>query len=284
MRYRLVLFALLTGLGISNAQLTTTIDDSPVTLKQATKGTLELHYGWFQRQYYFYVKTGGSQLTALSREEDQANYYKSTLSQLTNGFGNTEALTYEFKALKNYINAYNASLNPDFTPYEEPHKLSWYGMLFTGITNNPFVSNTNNTLNPMIGLEVEMSGNVPMPIHSGFFQYRYAFASSVFDYQTQEFALGYRYRFVRKNWGALFAQVKAATLNISQAVISGEDAAILEINNTSFDAAFIFGVGADFKIGAQSYITVLYGELMAVFLENEGNFPLDFTLGYKWRF
>jgi hypothetical protein len=272
------------SLGVSHAQLTATIDDYPISLKQATKGTMELHYGLFQRQYYFFVKTGNSQLIALSREVNDSDYYKSKLSQLTNGFGNTEALTYELKSLKKYINDYNASSNPSFTPYEEPKRLSWYGTLFTGVTNNPFVTNTDNSLNPMAGLEVEMSGNVPTPRHSGFFQYRYAFATKDFDYQTQEFAVGYRYRFVRKNWGALFAQVKAATLNVSRALISTEDNTSLEVNNTSFDAAFIFGLGADFKIGERSYITFIYGELFAFFLENEGNFPLDFALGYKWRF
>jgi hypothetical protein len=268
----------------AQAQLSTSINGVPVSLKQATKGPLELHYTLFQRQYYFYIRQGEQALIPLTKEEQTPNYYKTKLSELTGGFGDTGTLEFALKPLKAYLNAYHRQLDPEYVAYEEPAKLAWWGMLFAGATNNPFVTNKNNQMNPMLGLEIEVAGNVTVPKHSGFFQYRYAFPSDNFDYQTQEFALGYRYRFLRKNWGALFGQLKAATFNNSETTLRNEDDQLVTLSSNSFDAAFIFGLGVDLKLGANSYLTFIYGELFAVFLNNQGNFPLDFSLGYKLRF
>jgi hypothetical protein len=54
-------------------------------------------------------------------------------------------------------------------------------------------------------------------------------------------------------------------------------------NSTAFDAPFIFGVGADIKVGNNSYITLIYGELFAILLDNQGNFSSDISLGYKFN-
>ena len=53
------------------------------------------------------------------------------------------------------------------------------------------------------------------------------------------------------------------------------------ISDTAFDAPFIFGIGADFKITDNSYIFIGYNQLFAAFLDNQGNFSTDITLGYK---
>lgn len=283
MRFKFILVLFFIGMNLCFAQLKTEINVIPVELKQATTGTLELHYCLFQRQYYFFIQLSDKTLIALSKDQTSSNFYKTKLSELTDNYGDTTALAYDLKPLKSYINSYNTSLDPNQAIYKEPKKLLWQGMLFTGFTNNPFVTNDSNILNALLGLELEVSGNVPVPRHSGFFQYRYAFSSNEFDYQTQEFALGYRYRLIRKSWGALFAQVKAATYNSSKATISNEENELVSVDSNSFDAAFIFGIGADLKIGKKSYITLIYGELFALFLNNQGNFPLDFSLGYKLK-
>ena len=283
MRFRFIFLLVAFGLNLSYAQLKTEIDSISIALKQATKGTLELHYCVFQRQYHFFIQLSDKNLIPLSKDQTSANFYKTKLSELTNNYKDTNTLSYDLKPLKAYINSYNSSIDPNLVVYKEPNKLLWQGMLFTGFTNNPFVTNESNTLNAMLGIELEVSGNVTVPRHSGFFQYRYVFSSDKFNYQTQEFALGYRYRFIRKSWGALFAQAKASTYNISKAKITTEDAELVAVKNNSFDAAFIFGIGADLKIGKSSYLTLMHSALFALFLENKGNFPLDFALGYKLK-
>ena len=57
----------------------------------------------------------------------------------------------------------------------------------------------------------------------------------------------------------------------------------VDLNNTSFDVPFIFGIGSDIKVSKNSYITIIYGELFAIFLNNQGNFSTDISIGYKFN-
>jgi len=47
--------------------------------------------------------------------------------------------------------------------------------------------------------------------------------------------------------------------------------------------SLIFGLGADFKICDSSYITFVYDSIFALLRDNEGNFPIDFAVGYKFN-
>ena len=56
-----------------------------------------------------------------------------------------------------------------------------------------------------------------------------------------------------------------------------------EITNNGFDAPFAFGIGADFKITSNSFITLNYNELFAFFVDSQDNFSTNITLGYKFN-
>jgi hypothetical protein len=57
----------------------------------------------------------------------------------------------------------------------------------------------------------------------------------------------------------------------------------VDSNETSFDIPFIFGLGSDIKVGKNNYITIIYGELFAILLDNQGNFSTDIAVGYKFN-
>ena len=95
--------------------------------------------------------------------------------------------------------------------------------------------------------------------------------------------MGYRYRFINKETFSVYGQVKLATLNFSNVTFLNESDIEVESSETSFDIPFIFGVGSDIKVGSNSYITIIYGELFAAFLDNQGNFSTDIAVGYKFN-
>jgi len=115
-------------------------------------------------------------------------------------------------------------------------------------------------------------------------QVRHAFRSNKFDYQTTEFNIGYRFRFLRRDRIKLFAQVKVATLNFNEVVLVDEESGdILKISNNAVNSPFILGLGGDFRVGKDSYISFMYSEIVALFFDYQGNFPIDFVLGYKYK-
>ena len=277
------LFLLLNLISIS-AQKQTQIEGFDVTLQKVSEGTLDLYWCFVQRNYYYFVETSTGELIQLDETAQETNFYKARLSALTGGFGNTNELFFDLKSLQKYIDQYNASQDPNYSSYKVPSRVKWYAMPFAGITNNPFVSNPDNVTNPQLGLDFEFSGNVPDHKHAGFLQVRHAFRSDRFDYQTTEFNIGYRFRFLRRERLKLFAQVKVATLNFNEVVLEDpESGELLKISNNGMNSPFILGLGGDFRIGKDSYITFMYSEIVALFFDYQGNFPIDFIIGYKFR-
>ena len=95
--------------------------------------------------------------------------------------------------------------------------------------------------------------------------------------------LGYRYRIINQPSFSIYGQVKLATVNFTSVTFIDENAMEVDLNDTSFDAPFIFGIGSDIKVGDQSFITIIYGELFALLLDNQGNFSTDIAIGYKFN-
>ncbi|WP_115461071.1 hypothetical protein [Winogradskyella aurantiaca] len=279
----IALFLLLNFITLS-AQKQTQIEGFDVTLKKVSEGTIDLYWCFVQRNYYYFVETASGDLVQLHETVEEVNFYKAKLSALTGGFGNTNELFFDLKSLQKYIDEYNASQDPNYSSYKVPSRVKWYAMPFAGITNNPFVSNPDNISNPQLGLDIEFSGNVPDHKHAGFLQVRHAFRSNKFDYQTTEFNIGYRFRFLRRERLKLFAQVKVATLNINEVVLEDEETgAPIKISNNAINSPFIIGLGGDVKVGKDSYVTFMYSEIVALFFDYQGNFPIDFVIGYKFR-
>ena len=80
--------------------------------------------------------------------------------------------------------------------------------------------------------------------------------------------------------------MKFATLNFSNATLVTETNGTItsqEFSETAFDVPFIFGLGADINVSKNSFITLAYNELFALFLDNQGNFSTDFAIGYKFN-
>ena len=134
------------------------------------------------------------------------------------------------------------------------------------------MDNPDNKSTPLFGLEFEILEANKMPRHAGFFSFRHALEQKDIEYTETQLALGYRFRFINQSAFNIYANVKFATYTFSESP---------ERSLSAFDAPFIFGLGSDIKIGENGFLTLAYNELFAIFIDNGGNFPIDFAIGYK---
>ncbi|MDY2585824.1 hypothetical protein [Winogradskyella aquimaris] len=268
------------------SQETYTVNGESLELKTEIDGDLDLLWNVIDGQFRYFVRTKDGTLTELKNTKDEdKNYkeeYKSTLRNLTNGMA-TDKLKLTLYSLRNYLDAYNASVDSSYTSTTTESNVQFRLGLSGGLTNNPFVGNPDNIKTPMIGAELEIYEANVLPRHSGFLQARYTFENDDFKYSTTELSLGYRFRFINKESFSIYGQVKLATLNFSNVTFLNQDNLEVNSNETAFDIPFIFGIGSDIKVGNNSYITIIYGELFALLLDNQGNFSTDIAVGYKFN-
>jgi len=271
---------------LSYSQETYTINGETLELNTEIDGKLDLLWNIIDGQYRYFVRSEDGSITELKNTKNTDNKfqeeYKSTLSQLTNGMS-IDRLKLTLYSLRNFVDAYNASTDSSYTSSSTERNVQFRLGVSGGITNNPFVGNPDNTKTPLIGAELEIFEANTLPRHSGFLQTRHAFESDDFSYSTTEFSLGYRYRFINKETFSIYGQVKFATLNFSNVTFTNETNMEVDANETSFDIPFIFGIGSDIKVGENSFITIIYGELFALLLDNQGNFSTDIAIGYKFN-
>ena len=262
------------------------VDGETLSLKVEVNGTLDLLWTNADKIYRFFIRTEDGIITELKNTRDaDGNYnedYKVTLSSLTNGLS-TEKLRLMLNRLRKFIHKYNASVDPSYKSTSASGKAQLRLGFSGGITNNPFVGNPENIKVPLIGAELEIFEASESPRHAGFFQFRHAFETNDFAYAATEFSLGYRFRIINKSSFSFYAQVKFATLNFTDVALVDENDMEVDLNFSTFDVPFIFGIGSDIKIGDNSFITVIYGELFAMLLDTKDNFSTDIAIGYKFN-
>ncbi|WP_299105654.1 hypothetical protein [uncultured Winogradskyella sp.] len=271
---------------INYSQENYTINGEKLELTTEVEGELDLLWTVNEGEFRYFVKSNNNTITELKNSRDEnKNYleeYKTTLKELTNGKA-TESLKFRLYDLKSYVDAYNISNNRGYASAIKKSKVGFRLGLFGGLTNSPFVENPENLKVLLIGGEIEIFEADSLPRHSGFLQGRHTFDAEDFNYTTNEIALGYRYRIINKSSFSIYGQVKLAAVNISASNFEDSNGEKFHKKGTSFDAPFIFGIGTDIKIGKNGYITLVYGELFALFIDNQGNFSTDFSVGYKFN-
>jgi len=280
--YSLIIFAF----QFNYSQENYTVNGETLELKTEIDGPLDLLWNVIDGKYRYFLRTENGNITELTNTKGETkNYqeeYKSTLGSLTDGMS-TDKLKLTLYSLRDFIDTYNASVDSSYASTSTTSKVQFRLGFFGGITNNPFVGNPNNVKVPLIGAELEIYETHVLPRHSGFLQARHTFDNDDFQYSTTEFSLGYRYRIINKSSFSIYGQVKLATINFGNSNFENEDGMQETTNDTSFDVPLIFGVGSDIRIGENSFITIIYGELFALLLDNQGNFSTDIAIGYKFN-
>lgn len=265
------------------------VDDEQLTLKKEVDGKLDLLWNIFDGKYRYFVRNESNKIIELTNTKRDGKYqeeYKVLLEELTNASKPTKRLNLTLFSLKEFIDSYNASSDSDYVSTAKRNKLMFRLGVFGGLTNSPFITNPDNLTTPLFGAEFEVLDVNQISRHAAFLQFKHVLEQDELQYSTTELALGYRFRAINKAKFSLYANVKFATVNFSNAVVETNTNGTIttqEFNETAFDVPFIFGIGADIRVTKNSYVTLAYNELFAIFIDNQGNFSTDFAIGYKFN-
>lgn len=290
MKKLVLLFSVILSCTLLNAQETYIVNGETIELKLKVDGEVDFLMSAEDNVYRYFIRTADNEvLELLNTRDDQDNFkeeYKAILEKATSGMSAAN-VRFTYPSISSYIETYDKGQDDDFEILSSKWKVQKRLSVFGGITNSPFVTNPENIKTPLFGAEFEVSEDRDHPRHSAFLQVRHILEDkNEFPYSTTELSLGYRFRFINTRSINLFADVKAATINFSKSVVdrSSETAPLfVKESNTAFDIPFIFGLGADVRLSDTSFITIGFNQLVALFLENQGNFPTDITLGYRMK-
>ena len=279
-------FILLAAVFSAQSQNTYVVNNETLELKTEVNGTLALLWNIIDDQYRYFIKKDSQIIELKNTRGDDNKYqeeYKQVLNDLTQGSNLTTAdVNLTLPSLTKFVNTYNSQVDSNFTSENKKATIGANLLAFGGISNSPFVINPNNLSNPIIGTEIEVFGTKSVPRHSIFLHIKHTFSSSDFEYSNTQIGLGYRFRFVKSEAFNLYANVTMATYGFIKNEVMIEDE-LVKISSNDFDAPIIFGIGADIRVSNKGYITVLYDELFAIALDNEGNFSTHIAIGYKFN-
>lgn len=286
----LALFLIL-SVGTLQAQQQYTVAGQTYTLNTEVEGTLTLLWNTIDGEYRYFSKKG-SDIEELKNTKQNGDYqeeYKKTLEQQTSDeVVSTEKVNLTLPSLRSFFVEYNKMKDPNFSNVEESIDLQFRLGAFVGITNSVYTLNPTNELQPIAGVDLELIDNVKLRRHSIVFRFKQTFESSEYKYSASQLSLNYRFKFIKTPKFDAFINCKFASLTFSQREIEyviESNPPVLVTDNKSgsdFNAPVTFGLGADYKVG-NGYITFNYNDIVGLNVESNDEFPVDFTLGYKFN-
>lgn len=262
------------------------INKDTLALQREVKGPLSLYWTEEDHVYRYFVQKGNRMVELLNTEGNQQ--YKEQLAKLTaDAEIKTRDVQFVLYSLRHFTNTYNSLVQEDYVFNEATDNIKQRIGLFTGLTNSIYTDNPENTLAPVAGLEYEFYDPNLAPRHSAFLQLRHTFRQSDYDYTATQLSLSYRFKALYLKKMDFHVDVRLASFYYSEESISitndsGEVVAVQEDSGFTFTAPFSFGVGSDIKVTSNSFITLSYNDIFSLVLDSNGNFPIDFTVGYKY--
>ncbi|SDK89471.1 hypothetical protein SAMN04488034_101822 [Salinimicrobium catena] len=260
------------------------IEGDTLQLQREVKGPLSLYWNLEGTTYRYFV-----QKNKTLRELTNANgEYRNTLEKLTADADiKTDEVKFLLYSLKHFTNQYNALVQEDYTYNTSTPNIQHRLGLFTGLSNNKYTTNPDNVMAPVLGVEFEFFDPNLAPRHVAFLQLRHSFKRDQYRYSSTQLSVNYRFKVLYFSGFDLHIDTELATLLYSEDRVNiideaGEVIAVEDDRGFSFTAPFSFGVGTDIRVTDVSYITLSYNDIVSLVLDGNGNFPLDFTVGYKF--
>ena len=285
--YTLIAFLLFAGQ--SFAQESYTVNGEELSLKTEVDGSITLLWNIIDEEYRYFIKKGNT-ITELTNTKTDGHYQDEYLQVLQSNTSDEDLSEDKVKltkeSLAGYFEEYNKRKDSNFVVEENNIKLKTRLGAFAGITNAIYSDNVTNQILPTMGLEFEIVDNNKLKRHSLVFQFKQTFESSEYKYSASQFSLSYRFKFIKKEKLDVFINTKIAayTFESIPKLVSADDDGISTVitSEDNFSALMSFGVGADYKLG-NGYLTFLYGDIVSIVEGNNGEFPVDFTIGYKFN-
>ncbi len=282
--YALIAFLLFASQ--SYAQETYSVNGEQLTLKTEVEGTITLLWNIIDGEYRYFIKNGNTitELTNTKIDGDFQEEYLQVLQANTSDEDLSEdKVNLTTKSLADYFEDYNKRKDPNFIVKENNIKLKTRLGAFVGITNAVYSDNTTNQSLPTMGIEFEIIENNKLKRHSIVFQFKQTFESSEYKYSASQFSLSYRFKFVKREKLDIFLNTKIAGYTFESIPKLENNGDLIITSEDNFSALMSFGIGADYKLG-NGYLTFLYGDIVSIvdnYYHNE--FPIDFTIGYKFN-
>jgi hypothetical protein len=267
---------------ISFSQQTYSVNGENLSLYSEAEGSLTLLWNSFDGNYRYFLKKD-NEIVELKNTKVNGDYqeeYKDVLKNYTGADVSKVNLT---KAdLSKTIDAYNVANDSSYVSEAKSVQLKTRLGAFAGITNYAYFLNPENTSLPQLGAELEIIDEVKLKRHSLAVQLRHIIGNDDFDFSSTQVSLNYRFKFVKCETFDVYVNTKIADyVHISQDINVAPDIKI-GASGGEFQAPFALGVGADIALG-NGFLTILYQDIVALNLNDNGEFPIDFAVGYKWN-
>jgi hypothetical protein len=250
-------------------------------------GPLTLLWNTIDGEYRYFAKKGNS-ITELVNTRVDGEYqeeYKQVLADLTtDGVVAVTDVRLTLSDLREFVNTYNAQKDPGFVAEKTEGEVVLRLGGFAGLMNNIYFVNPDNTSLFQAGVDFEITETSKLRRHSLLVQLRQVFSNSDYDFKSTQFSLNYRFKFVQSQAVDLFVNAKVAAYTYIDRSLPDIDQSEGTIAGSGgeFQSPLAFGLGADIPAGP-GFISVAYNDIFAITLDNNGEFPVDFTVGYKVR-
>jgi len=281
--YTLIAFLLFAGQGFS--QNTYSVNGEELTLKTEVEGSITLLWNIIDGEYRYFIKKGIEikELTNTKTGKHYQEEYKQVLQEQTSGEDILEEkVKLTTKSLSDYFKDYNKRTDPNFNVEEKSIRLKTRLGAFVGVTNRVYSPNPDNKSMLSFGADFEIIDENKLKRHSLVLQFKQIFENTDYSYSSSQFSLNYRFKFIKKEKLDVFINTKIAGYTLENIPGLDDDDNPIVVSEDSFSALLNFGVGADYALG-NGYLTFLYGDIVSVFEGSNGEFPLDFTIGYKFN-
>lgn len=266
-----------------------TVNGNTYTLKTEVEGSLTLLWNTIDGEYRYFSKKENEilELKNTKREGSYQEEYKEVLRKQTADVNiSTEKVNLTLPSLHKFFAAYNKLRNPNYTETTKNIDLQFRLGAYVGITNSVYTENIDNTLQGVGSLELEMIDVVKLRRHAMVLGFRHTFESSDYKYSASQFSLNYRFKFIKTPKLDMFVNAKFASFTFFKketvVIPFGGTAHIEKTSGNDFNAPLTFGIGADYKVG-NGYITFNYHDIVSLNVDSNKEFPIDFSLGYKFN-
>ncbi len=273
--------------GVTFSQQSYTVNGETLSLYSEAKGTIELLWNSIDGSYRYFIKKDDA-ITELKNSRTDGKFqeeYKSTMSMYI-GPERAKNLKLTKPDLIAAVDYYNAASDPSYQSRDVSVQLKARLGGFAGISNYPYFINPDNSTLFQLGAEFEVIDEVKLKRHSLVLQLRQLIGSSDYDFNSTQLMLNYRFKFINKEAFAIYINTKIAGYNyISQDIdVVENNGDIVNISGSGgeFQAPFTLGLGADIALG-KGYLTLQYQDAVALNLDDNGEFPMDISIGYKFN-
>lgn len=289
---RLLLFFFLLGTSFYlNAQTTSySVNGTELELQVDVNGKLTLLWNIIDQEYRYFIKKKDVIVEIINEKTDNkyTDSYKKQLDALTEDFPvNTDKIRLTLSSLRKFVNTYNAQADPTYVINSTVANPEFRLGGLVGVTNSVFTTNPENTSNSQLGVDFEILDTATLPRHSIVIQYKQTLSSNDFDFSSSQFSVNYRFKFVKSEAIDVFLNTKLVTYTYSsredfETGIEGET--ILKEGDSAgnLQGPILFGLGADIALG-KGYLTLNYHDFYSFFLEDNGEIPVDISIGYKFN-